>query len=275
MALAPPLAFDRVTFGYRAGPVLRDVSFVLQPGEAIALLGPNGAGKTTLTRLAIGLLHPDAGAVRTAGIATTGRQPEDFAAAAGYLFQHPDSQLFERTVEADVAFGPKQLGWPRERISAAVALVLQELGLDGDARRHPYDLPLPRRRLVALAGALVAGPSLLLVDEPTAALDRAGRDTVRRALKARLEGGAGVLVVTHDLGFAAEVTGRALVLKEGSVVFDGPLSDALDAAREAPFPAPPAIELARRLGLPGAPTTSAAIAGAIVQRCRASGRLLS
>ncbi|MGE0353640.1 MAG: energy-coupling factor ABC transporter ATP-binding protein [Gemmatimonadales bacterium] len=272
--MEPVARFDQVTFAYPGGaPVIRDLSFVVQAGEGIALLGHNGAGKTTVTRLAVALLHPRHGRVEVDGKPTAGRAPEDYAGSVGYLFQHPESQLFERTVEADVGFGPRQMGWDEARIRDAVAGVLDRLGLGGEPRVHPYDLPLPRRRLVALASALVIEPALLLLDEPTAGLDRASRTIVLRVVAEHRERGGAVLAVTHDLGFAAEALDRALVLSGGRLLQDAPLGQVLGMYPEVPVP--PVVELGRWLGLTDAGCRRAAVARALAQRCRPSGRGLS
>ena len=155
MDAVTPLRMDAVSFGYGPETVLERVSLEVRSGESVALLGANGAGKTTLTRLAMALRHPGSGRVVTAGRDTAHRSPEDLAEVAGYLFQHPEAQLFARTVRAEVAFGPERLGWTTERTRAAVEGVLAELGLSALAGSHPYDLPQPTRRLVALAAALV------------------------------------------------------------------------------------------------------------------------
>lgn len=253
-----PLVLDSVRFGYGADLVLDGVSLQVAAGEGVALLGANGAGKTTLTRLAMALRHPGAGRVLTAGRDTAGRQPEDLADVAGYLFQHPEAQLFARTVHAEVAFGPERLGWHPVRIVTAVEGVLSELGLESLAARHPYDLPGPTRRLVALAAALVAAPRLLILDEPTAGLDRAARARVAEAVLARRAAGTAVLAVTHDLGFAAGVLDRAVVLEEKRIGRDLPISVLL--GRHPGYPAPPLLEVARRLGLEDVRPTIAALA---------------
>ncbi len=268
------LRFESVSFAYGAHPALHDVSFALSAGEGLALFGPNGAGKTTLSRLAMALLRPGSGRVETGGLDTRGRSPEDLAAVAGYLFQHPEAQLFERSVRAEVGFGPRRLGWPAARIASAVASVLDEIGLAAEGERHPYDLPAPRRRLVALATALVADPALLILDEPTAGLDRSARAAVLRVVQARRARGAAVLAITHDPGFAAEALDRGLVLERGRCVRDGPLWDLLgDPALGLPLPAPAAV--ARRLALPAHPPRAAAVAAAVAERCRALGASLS
>jgi len=242
-----PLLMEGVRFGYGAEAVLDAVSLRVEASEGVALLGANGAGKTTLTRLAMALRHPQAGRIVTAGRDTARLRPEDLADVVGYLFQHPEAQLFAPSVRKEVAFGPGQLGWPEERIEGAVRTVLDELGLAAEGERHPYDLPAPIRRLVALAAALVAGPSLLLLDEPTAGLDRASRSRVIAALTARRRAGAAIVAVTHDVGFAAELLDRAVVLDQRTVSHDGSLMALLGSRPE--FPAPPLLALARGLGL--------------------------
>ncbi len=244
-----PLVFDGVRFAYARDPVLDGVSLQIAEGEGVALLGANGAGKTTLTRLAMALLHPAAGRVITAGRDTAGRRPEDLAESVGYLFQHPEAQLFARSVRAEVAFGPERLGWSPARIDVAVDSILDELGLSDRADHHPYDLPQPTRRLVALAAALVADPRLLILDEPTAGLDRAARGRVAGVVLARRAAGTAVLAVTHDLAFAAGVLDRAVVLEGKRMALDLPIPELLGS--HADFPAPPLMELARRLGLGG------------------------
>ena len=249
MGPVTPLVLDAVRFGYGARPVLDGVSLRVEAGEGVALLGSNGAGKTTLTRLAMALCHPQQGRVETGGRITLGRRPEDLADVAGYLFQHPEAQLFAATVRAEVAFGPERMGWRPARVTEAVSRVLGELGLEACAARHPYDLPGPTRRLVALAAALVGSPLLLILDEPTAGLDRSARARVAEVVLARRAAGAAVLAVTHDLGFAAEVLDRAVVLGGTRITQDVPLPALL--GRHPDFPAPPLLDLARRLGLEG------------------------
>lgn len=258
MGAVMPLVLEGVRFAYGTDSVLDGVSLQIEPGAGVALLGANGAGKTTLTRLAMALLHPNAGRVLTAGQDTLGRQPEDLAGAVGYLFQHPEAQLFARTVRAEVAFGPERLGWSAEKIRVAVDGVVDELGLSTLAEHHPYDLPQPTRRLVAFAAALVASPLLLILDEPTAGLDRASRARVADIVAARRAAGTAVLAVTHDLGFAAAVLDRAIVLEGKRVAMELPLPELL--GKHPDFPAPPLLELARRLGLDGVRPAAAALA---------------
>ncbi|HEU4700343.1 MAG TPA: ABC transporter ATP-binding protein [Gemmatimonadales bacterium] len=270
-APAPVLRLEGVGFAYPGAPApaLDGVTLEMAAGEGVALLGPNGAGKTTLTRLAMALLHPARGTVTVAGRATRGRAPEDLADVAGYLFQQPEAQLFERTVRAEVAFGPRRLGWDEARVAARVDAVLAALDLAPSADVHPYDLPVPRRRLVALAAALAAEPRLLLLDEPTAGLDRVGRGLVERAVRAVRASGVAVLAVTHDPGFAVEALERGVLLAHGRIVRDAPL-DAVLGSDPAALPLPPAAEVARRLGLASASLRLADVARELAERCRAA-----
>lgn len=256
-----PVTLDGVHAGYGARPVLDGVSLALAAGESVALLGPNGVGKTTLTRLLVALLRPQRGTVRVGDWDVAARRPDEMARRVGYVFQHADQQLFERTVAADVAFGPRMLGRP-----ADVTAVLHELALDGDAQRHPYDLPAPRRKLVTLAGVLAMEPAVLVLDEPTAGFDSGLRDLVVAAVLRRLARGATVLAVTHDLSFVAEVASRIVVLRDGRVAADQParaLLHDVGSLAALGLRQPAAAAIGRAVGLPGEPVRAAEVVTAL------------
>jgi energy-coupling factor transport system ATP-binding protein len=227
--------------------VLAAVSFAVRAGEGVGLFGANGAGKSTLLRLAMALEHPASGAVTTLGRGTVGLHPEDLAPRAGFLFQQPERQLFATSVRSECSLAPTLTGWDATRASESVTAVLSELGLSDTAEEHPYDLPLPRRRLVALAAILAADPDLLLLDEPTAALDFASRELVIGAVRERVNRGKAVLAITHDPVFAHEALQRGVLLERGRVVQDGPLRDVIDDQR---LVRPAALAVAMMLGLP-------------------------
>jgi energy-coupling factor transporter ATP-binding protein EcfA2 len=249
-------------YAYGEVTALRGVSLSVRAGESLALLGPNGAGKTTLTRLLVALLRPDAGRVLVGDWDVAGKRPDEMARRVGYVFQHADQQLFARSVEEDVGFGPRRLGLPK----APVRPVLEELGLARHAAVHPYDVPAPVRKLVALAGVLAMEPGVLVLDEPTAGLDHAQRDLVVAALRRRVAGGVTVLAVSHDVGFVAESADRVVVMHAGEIAADRPVRELLyDTATltSLGLRPPPAVAIGRALGLPGAPTRSAEVAEAL------------
>jgi cobalt/nickel transport system ATP-binding protein len=196
---------------------LAGVDLEVADGERVAVLGPNGAGKTTLMLHLNGLLRGE-GEVDVAGI----RDRRELRAAVGLVFQDPDDQLFMPTVAEDVAFGPLNLGVDdvHERVTSALAAVRMEHVAD----RAPHQLSLGQRRRVAIATVLAMEPRLLVLDEPSANLDPRARrelleilDPIDRTL----------LVVTHDLPFAARLCERAVILSGGRIVADGPSGDIL------------------------------------------------
>ncbi|MES2304928.1 MAG: ATP-binding cassette domain-containing protein [Gemmatimonadota bacterium] len=242
------LLLEQVEFAYAGGaPVLRQTSLRIGAGAAVGLFGQNGAGKSTLLRLAMALEQPSAGKVETLGENTRGRGPEDLAPRVGFLFQQPERQLFASSVRAECAVAPTLAGWDAARIRAATDAVLAELELLDVAAEHPYDLPLPRRRLVALASILVTDPILLLLDEPTAGLDGATRGRVTAAVRSRVARGGAVLAITHDATFAHEALDRGLHLEQGAITFDGPVRDLLN---DRDLTRPAALAVALQLGLP-------------------------
>jgi energy-coupling factor transporter ATP-binding protein EcfA2 len=256
------IRFEGVGFRYGAAPVLSGLSLQLDRGTGVALFGPNGAGKSTLLRLAMALLHPDTGQVTTAGIATGGKGPEDLAGKVGFLFQRPEDQLIARTVRAEVAYGPNQAGWSRDRIVQAVDLVLAECRLTELADVHPYDLALPIRRMVAMASVLVTDPAVILLDEPTALLDRPTRAVMAELVRSRVARGATVLAVVHDPVFAIEALDRAVSLEQGNIVVDGSVEAVLRKGA-AGLSLPATVQAAEGAGIRGASLRMKDLAGAL------------
>ncbi len=202
---------------------LADVSFRVAAGERVGLVGPNGAGKTTLLLCLAGALKLDPGMVRVAGldpakVAERKRLPQ----AVGVVFQNADDQLFHATVGDDVAFGPLNLGLPPDEVRTRVADALAQVGLSGSEARGPLDLSGGEKRRAALAGVLAMRPELLLLDEPTAALDPRGRREVLTLVRS-LPGTH--VVASHDLEFVRAACSRVLVLDAGRLAADGPCAE--------------------------------------------------
>jgi energy-coupling factor transporter ATP-binding protein EcfA2 len=219
----PVVAARGVSYRYPSGPVaLDDVSLELMTGEVVAVAGRNGAGKSTIARLVAGLLVPDAGSVMVAGVDTRGLAVADVARTVGLVFQHSRSQLFARTVAAELAFGPRNLGLPPEAVDARVARAAGRLELDDILAQSPFELPAPRRRLVAIAAVLSMEPQALVLDEPTTGQDAATAARIVDLVRDLRSGGTAILIVTHDMPLVASVADRLVAMAGGRVVAEGP-----------------------------------------------------
>jgi len=267
----PALRLEGVTFSYGPVPALENLSFSIAPGERVALLGKNGAGKSTVVRLVAGLERPDLGAVWVGDWDTRDCVPEQLAWRVATVFQHADQQLFAPTVRDDVSFGPRALGVGEREVERRNRRALEDLGLTAHAGDHPYDLPPALRKVAALAGALALEPALLVLDEPTIGLDRVLRARVTRALLDRSAASVALLVITHDLTFAAETLERGVVLDRGRLACDEPLAGLLgDATRLEPLGLvpPPVAALSAALDLPGRPVREAEVARELARVAR-------
>jgi len=214
-----------VTYAYPDGtPALDGLSVRVGRGERVAVLGPNGAGKSTLCLHLNGILTPRSGTVRVAGL-TVGRDDvRQVRRRVGLVFQDPDDMLFMPTVAQDVAFGPANLGFAPDEISARVDAALAMVGMSEHRDKAPHHLSFGQRKRVATATVLASDPSVLVLDEPSSNLDPRGR----RELGEILSGlDLTMLLVTHDLPYALELCDRGIVLDRGRVVADGDLRELL------------------------------------------------
>ncbi len=202
-------------------PALDGVSLRVEPGRTIGLLGPNGSGKSTLVRLMNALLLPTDGTVSVDGI-DTGDDASVWTirSRVGFVQQNPDNQIVGTVAEEDVAFGPENLGVPPAELRVRVDDALAAVGLTGLERREPHLLSEGQKQRLAIAGALALKPSYLVLDEPTAMLDGAGRADVLAALAALRARGVGIVHITHHL---EDVLGadRVIVLADGRIAYDG------------------------------------------------------
>lgn len=216
-----------VTFAYPGAMdgtrALAGVSVELHPGEVLAVAGANGSGKSTLARLCDGLLVPSAGSVLVDGLDTRDETHVwDIRSRVGMVFQDPEDQIVGTIVEEDVAFGPENLGVGSAEIRHRVTDALAAVGLSGFERREPHLLSEGQKHRVAIAGALALRPAYLVLDEPTAMLDPAGRRGVLDLIdRLTSDVGIGVLHVTHDAASLARAD-RVLVLESGGVAYSGP-----------------------------------------------------
>ncbi|OAG28726.1 energy-coupling factor ABC transporter ATP-binding protein [Thermodesulfatator autotrophicus] len=209
------LEIRNLCFGYPQHSVFEDFDFSIFPGETIGLMGPNGAGKTTLLRLIVGLIKPQRGEIIYKNRIC--REEKDFRflrREVGLVFQDPDDQLFCPTVAEDIAFGPLNLGVPREKIPGLVKETLDILGLSGFEERVTYRLSGGEKRLVALGTVLAMKPKVLLLDEPTGDLDPRNIERLSKILN-KLS--AAKVVVSHDLSFLKTIAEKIYWLEDGKL----------------------------------------------------------
>lgn len=219
-AAPPVLALHDVHFGYPDGtPALAGVELSVAAGERVALVGPNGAGKTTLALHTNGLLRAERGTVTVAGLTLDTRTLGEIRRRVGFVFQNAEDQLFMSTVRDDVAFGPANHGLTGEALDERVDAALEALEIGHLAARPPHHLSGGERRRAALATVLALRPDVLVLDEPTAGLDPAGRRDLIVTL-ARLD--VAQLTVTHDLPLVLELCPRTILMDRGRIVADGP-----------------------------------------------------
>ena len=247
---------------------VRGVSLSIEPGEAVAILGQNGSGKTTLVKHLNGLLRPASGRVLLDGAPTADRSIADLAGTVGFVFQNPDEQLFERSVEREVAFGPRNLGIAAGELPGLVAASLAAVGLTEERSTNPYDLDLSRRKLVALAGVLAMNPAVLVLDEPTTGQDEDGIEQVGAVIESARSVGRTVIAITHDMEFAATRFARIVVMRDGVIVADGPPDVVFapsngDLLASTGLTPPPAARIAARLGLDVVPLDAASLLAAL------------
>ena len=255
--MTPLLETDNITYTYSNGPAaLTGVSVQIAGGSKTAIVGPNGAGKSTLLLMLNGMLRPTSGEVRFSGqpLAYDNRSLRDLRRRVGFVFQNPDVQIIAPTVEADVAFGPVNLGLPPDAVRRVVRDALGYVGLRGYEKRPPHHLSGGEKKRVAIAGILAMEPAVLVFDEPTNTLDPASSEEVMELLEELASGGRTVLISTHDVELAYRWADSVILMEQGRVLARGPPEEVfsdhglLAAARLKP---PALLDLYNELGLRG------------------------
>jgi cobalt/nickel transport system ATP-binding protein len=220
-AAEPLLSVSGAHYAYLGRfPALAGVDLAVTEGERVALLGPNGGGKSTLLKILAGLVFPDAGTFRAFGLDVTEDALEDeqfaeaFRSRVGFVFQNTDAQLFSPTVRDELAFGPLNMGLDPDQVAGRIDDMLDLLGIDDLADRAPYQLSEGQKKRVAIASVLVMNPSVLLFDEPTAALDPATQTWFLDLLGELAAAGKTLVVATHDLATVQRLADRQVVIGE-------------------------------------------------------------
>ncbi len=222
-----------VSYRYESVVAIDDVSLAIAAGTRVALLGANGSGKSTLLRLLDALYFPDTGGVCFHGQALDKKRFDDdsfafdFRRRVGLVFQNPDVQLFNPTVFDEVAFAPLQLRWAKDEIVRRVGEQLERMEIGHLKDRPPHRLSGGEKKRVALASVLVLDPEVLLLDEPTAALDPRSQSQIIDLLIGWGDGSKTVITATHDLGLVEDIADYCFILRNGKVAAEGKPGDLL------------------------------------------------
>ena len=217
--------FENVNFSYREDGrdlALRGVNLSIEEGQFVAVLGRNGSGKSTLAKLVNVLLTPLSGKVTVFGMDTSDEKMTfEIRKNAGMVFQNPDNQTVASIVEDDVAFGPENIGVPREEIGKRIEFALDAVGMQEFRQSTPTRLSGGQKQRVAIAGVLAIMPKIMILDESTAMLDPKGRREVMDVIKKlNKERGMTVILITHFMDEALQAD-RAVVMHRGEIVMDG------------------------------------------------------
>ena len=228
------LSVKNLIYGYSKGTpfekgALKGVSAEFQKGEIVAIIGHTGSGKSTLLQHLNGLLKPDSGDVLLNGesIYSSKESLRNCRFNVGLCFQYPEQQLFESTVYADIAFGPKNMGLSEEEIKDRVYEAINFVGLTEDyLEKSPFDLSGGEKRRVAIAGILSMKPKVLILDEPTAGLDPVGKNNLLQLIKDyNKKTGSTIIFVSHNMDDVAVVADRVIVMNKGRVELSGSIEE--------------------------------------------------
>ena len=217
--------FENVKFSYREEDgefAVNGVTLSIEEGQFVAVLGRNGSGKSTLAKMINALLVPTEGSVTVFGLdASDPKNTFEIRKSAGMVFQNPDNQTVASIVEDDVAFGPENIGVPREEIGKRIDFALDAVGMQAFRHATPSRLSGGQKQRIAIAGVLAVMPKIMILDESTAMLDPKGRREVMDVIKKlNKERGMTVILITHFMDEALEAD-RAIVMHRGEAVMDG------------------------------------------------------
>ena len=235
------IELKNITYTYNkdepsARVALSDISFELKDGDFVGLIGHTGSGKSTLVQIISGLLPPLEGtvAVDKAELTDYKASARELRKRVGLVFQYPEHQLFEETIYKDIAFGPKNQKLSPEEIDARVREAAKRVNLPDELlEKSPFDLSGGQKRRVAIAGVIAMKPEILILDEPTAGLDPAGRDELLAMLK-ELHGNwcKTIVLVSHSMEDIAKTVRTAIVMNGGQLVMNGPVEEIFSRGEE-------------------------------------------
>lgn len=252
------IVLKNVNYSYSVGDgkyirALKNLSFSIEKGQFVTLAGMNGSGKSTLAKLLNGLYVPTDGEVLIDDISTKDEKNTfEIRRKAGMVFQNPDNQMVATIIEDDVAFGPENIGLPREEIIERVDYALKAVGMDEFRTRTASKLSGGQKQRVAIAGVLAMRPDILILDEATSMLDPKGRREVMDIAKELNEQGITIINITHNMEEAV-ISDRVIVLRKGRLVIDAPPKDAFASGlvEACGLALPPVLQIATELNKDG------------------------
>ena len=243
-----------------ASKAIDDISFEIKDNDFVGLIGHTGSGKSTLIQHLNGLLKPSSGQIIVNGFNITDKDLNltEIRKRVGIVFQYPEYQLFEETVEKDIAFGPGNLGLDEEEISKRVRKSMEAVGLDYETYKDksPFDLSGGQKRRVAIAGVIAMNPEVLILDEPTAGLDPGGRDEIFNLIKKlHRDNNITIILSSHSMDDMAKLAQTIIVMNHGKIEFMGTPREVFtshaDKLREIGLDVPQVLELATKLSQKG------------------------
>lgn len=209
---------------------LDNINLVIEDGDFLALIGHTGSGKSTLIQHLNGLLEPSSGKILVDNVDITNKETKltDIRKKIGLVFQYPEYQLFEETIEKDIAFGPNNLGLAQEEVLSRVKKSMEMVGLDYEIYKDisPFDLSGGQKRRVAIAGVIAMEPKVLILDEPTAGLDPKGRDDILEQIKILHEKyKMTIILVSHNMEDVGKLAEKIVVMNKGKIALMGKPSE--------------------------------------------------
>lgn len=231
---------ENVCYTYQAGSpyekaALKNINLTINNGEFAAIIGHTGSGKSTLIQHFNALLKPTCGRVLVDGVDTSAPK-QDLRALrkkVGLVFQYPEHQLMEETVRKDIAFGPKNLGLKEDDINERVFVAAKSIGLKEELLdKSPFELSGGEKRRVAIAGVLAMEPEMLVLDEPTAGLDPAGRDELLDLIRRLNDCGMTIVLVSHSMEDVAKTARRVIVINNAEIAYDGGVAEVFSHVKE-------------------------------------------
>lgn len=206
------LEIKNVSFSYPNGQkAIENLNIRFELGESVAIIGQNGAGKTTTVKLLNGLLRPTQGDIYYAKQNLAELSTAKIAKKIGYVFQNPDDQIFQETIEKEIAFGPKIQKMSVSERQSRVQFAAKLCGLENYLNEHPYNLSYSKRKFITIAAVIATNPDVIILDEPTAGQDNQSIELLRKIIAELVQQGKLVITITHDMEFVAENFHRILV----------------------------------------------------------------